>query len=218
MTGEGGAHFTTRLLDRSWLSKRTFQIELDRPGGFQFRPGQSITLTSGSLERDYSLICGPDAPRLALCVRRVDNGHLSRLLAAVPLGSTFAFTGPHGYFTYRDSPRKAVFAATGTGMAPFIAMVRAGARGFTMLHGVRTAEELYYKSEFLASADRYVACLSEGGTAPFFAGRVTDWAREHLSPGSYDFYLCGNRQMIRDLTLLVDERFPGSFVYSEVFH
>ena len=31
-------------------------------------------------------------------------------------------------------------------------------------------------------------------------------------------FLCGEREMIRGVTLLVDERFPGSRVYTEVFY
>jgi len=33
-----------------------------------------------------------------------------------------------------------------------------------------------------------------------------------------DFYLCGRQDMIRDVTLLIDEEFQGSLVYSEVFY
>jgi benzoate/toluate 1,2-dioxygenase reductase component len=47
---------------------------------------------------------------------------------------------------------------------------------------------------------------------------VTDWVRTRLAPGSYDFYLCGRREMVRDVTGLVDESYTGSRVYSEVFH
>jgi benzoate/toluate 1,2-dioxygenase reductase subunit len=214
----GAGLFTTTLRDRSWLSEKAFQITLDRPRGFGFVPGQSITIVSGPVEKDYSLSCAPDSPRLTLCIRHVPQGLLSPFLAAAPLGSSLTWTGPHGYFTFRPSPRPAVFAATGTGVAPFLAMVGGGVSGFILLHGVRTADELYYESFFRAAAARYVACLSGGGATGCFSGRVTEWARENLSPAAYDFYLCGNREMIRDMTLLADERFPGSLVSTEVFH
>ncbi len=35
---------------------------------------------------------------------------------------------------------------------------------------------------------------------------------------SYDLYLCGRQEMIRDATLMADERFPGSLVFSEFFY
>jgi hypothetical protein len=60
--------------------------------------------------------------------------------------------------------------------------------------------------------------VTEGEAAGCFTGRVSDWAREHLTPRAYDFYLCGSREMIRDVTLLVDEMFSGSRVLTEIFH
>jgi hypothetical protein len=39
-----------------------------------------------------------------------------------------------------------------------------------------------------------------------------------LGAGRYDFCLCGIRHMIRDFTIVVDERFPGSRAFVEVFH
>ena len=215
--------FAAELLRRSWLSEKTFELELSRPATFQFRSGQRIRFLHQGLERDYSLLSRPDSPRLSLCVRHVPAGLVSSLLAAAEIGTSFTFTGPHGYFTFQRSPRPPVFVATGTGVAPFLSMTRSGVAGFTMLHGVRTTEELYYRSDFGAAASLYLPCLSHpppGSVLPpgAYRGRVTGYLREHLPPGAYDFYLCGRREMIRDVTLLVDERFPDSLVYAEIFY
>jgi benzoate/toluate 1,2-dioxygenase reductase component len=218
MSCGGGTLQAAALSRRTWLSKGTFELELERPPGFDFLPGQGICLGEGREEREYSLCSGRQEPRLALCVRRVENGVLSSRLAEVPLGHQIAFSGPHGLFTYQASPRHAVFVATGTGAAPFESMARSGCRGFTILHGVRTAEELYYGESLRAAALRYIPCLSAGAAPGGFAGRVTDWVRTQLASGAYDFYLCGRREMVRDMTSLVDGSFPGSRVYAEIFY
>lgn len=210
--------FTTRVRDRTWLSEKAFQVALDRPSGFRFLPGQSIRISNGSAERDYSLACAPDSEALTLCVRRVPHGILSTFLAQAPLGAPLTFTGPHGYFLFQKSPHPPVFVATGAGVAPFFSMAAAGVRGFTLLHGARAASELYYEKRLRAASALYVPCLSEESAPGCFNGRVSDWAREHLSPRAYDFYLCGSREMIRDVTRLADERFPGSLVHTEIFH
>jgi benzoate/toluate 1,2-dioxygenase reductase subunit len=218
MSCRGGTRYPTTLSRRTWLSKRTFELELDRPEGFDFIPGQGVCLGEGSGQREYSLACGRAEPRLTLCIRRVGNGPLTSWLATVPLGQQLSLTGPHGFFAWQESPRQAVFVATGTGVAPFLSMARSGCKGFTILHGVPTPEELYYRDTLQAAALRYVPCLS-GATAPgAFHGRVTEWVRAHLAPGSYDFYLCGRREMVRDVTSLVDDGYPGSRVYAEIFH
>jgi ferredoxin-NADP reductase len=215
--------FTAELLRRSWLSEKTFELELSRPLSFHFRPGQRIRFLHNGLERDYSLLSRPDSPRLGLCVRHLPAGLFSSILAAAEIGTSFTFTGPHGYFVFQGSLRPAVFVATGTGVAPFLSMTRSGVTGFTMLHGVRKAAELYYRPDFCAAASLYVPCLShaspESALPPgAYRGRVIEYLRDHLPSGAYDFYLCGRREMIRDVTLLVDERFPESLVYAEIFY
>jgi len=56
------------------------------------------------------------------------------------------------------------------------------------------------------------------GALGAFAGRVTGYLADHLTSGTYDFYLCGNGEMIRDVILLVDQQFPKSLVYTETFY
>lgn len=212
--------YSTELLERRSLSADTFEADFSRPSGFDFTAGQRIRLVHGALERDYSLANAPDDEALTLCIRRVAAGRLSPLLSSVPVGTAFAFSGPHGYFVYRPSVRPAVFVATGTGIAPFAAMARSGVEGFTVLHGVRQAGECYYAALLRSRARRYVACLSQKGPpgTGTFHGRVTDYLATHLEPGPCDFYLCGRGDMIRDATWIVDERFAGSMVYSEIYY
>ena len=212
-----GHRFSSRVLRREWLSESVFELEIERPRGFGFTAGQSIRVFVGEPGRDYSLAGGPSAETLSICVRKIEGGAVSPFLAGAPLGAFVTFTGPHGVFTLPASARPQVWAATGVGVAPFRAMVRAGAAGFTLLHGVRASRELFYSDELEASAARYVPCLSRETGSGRFAGRVTGWAAVHLPSGTYDFSLCGNRRMVRDFLAIVDERFPGSRVFTEIF-
>ena len=210
---------TTRLLKRQWLSDKTFEIILSRPAGFEFEPGQRIRLNIGKHARDYSIVSAPNASELTLCIRNVAGGKMSGLLSTAEIGKPFTIDGPYGYFTYKPSIRPAVFVATGTGIAPFCSMARAGVSDFIILHGVGLPEDLYYADQFNISAAQYVPCLTEAKKLPSdaFKGTVTTYLDEHLPCSTYDFYLCGRREMIRDVTLLIDERFPDSLVYTEMF-
>jgi ferredoxin-NADP reductase len=214
------AIYTTELLKRRWLSKKTFEAVLSRPAGFEFTPGQRIRLLHQSLERDYSLINDTADSNLALCVRSVTGGRFSPLLSTAAIGKSFQFTGPHGYFVYRKSVRQPIFIATGTGVAPFSALARSGVKGYLLLHGVRQQEELYYAALLRQKSRQYIACLTEETPAgtEFFHGRVTDFLETQLKAGAYDFYLCGREDMIRDVIWLVDDKFSGSLVYTEIFY
>ncbi len=121
VTGTG--QYQARLLARSRLSDDTYQVDLDRPAGFEFAPGQGIRLSRNGLQREYTLVNGPADDRLSLCVQVVQKGPFSPLLARLDIGSKLSFSGPHGYFTFQSS-QPAVFVATGTGIAPFVSMAR----------------------------------------------------------------------------------------------
>ena len=215
-----GNVFTTRIVTRRPLSPKVFELTLSRPPAFDFIAGQRICLKLGGAERDYSIVSTPAEPDLRLCIRDVPGGLLSPQLAGAPAGMALTFTGPHGYFTFKASSRPAVFVATGTGIAPFCSMAGSGIRGFTLIHGVATPDELYYSAFLRLQAAAYQACLSESRpvAAGHFAGRVTDYIATHLPRRAYDFYLCGRRDMVRDVTFLVDEEFQGSLVFSEIFY
>jgi benzoate/toluate 1,2-dioxygenase reductase component len=212
----------TKLIKRSWLSKKAFQVQMVRPSDFQFIPGQNIRFVYGNIERYYSIISAPHEPIIELCIRFIKEGSFSPILAAAEPGFKFQYTGPHGYFIFKPSKRHPVFVATGVGIAPFISMACSGITQFTLLHGVKDAKELYYESFFRKTAFRFIPCLSESNAedsnlSHIFHGRVTDFIQKELPRTEYDFYLCGRGEMVRDVTLLADEFFPGSLVYNEVF-
>jgi benzoate/toluate 1,2-dioxygenase reductase subunit len=212
--------FPTELIDRRWLSKKTFEIKLSKPSSYIIKAGQRVRLYYQTMERDYTPVSAPADPDITVCIRKVDTGKFTPALSTADIGTRFDISRPEGYFTFKPSPLPPVFVATGTGIAPFCSMVRSGVTGFTLLHGVDSPQDLYYQSELESAADLYIPCISREcrSSDEYFRGRVTNYLQEHLPAAQYDFYLCGRREMIREVTWLVDERFPGSFIYSEQFY
>lgn len=216
----GGNRHTSRILQRQWLTQDTFTLTLERPPGFHFQAGQRIRLLTAGKNRDYSLIPGATHHHLILLIRSLADGVVSTHLSRCPLGSALDFTGPSGHFIDRPSSRPSIWIATGTGIAPFVAMCRSGRRGFVLLHGVRTVDDLYFREEFEPAAARYIPCLSSETASPptdAFPGRVTQYVQNQIPEGDYDFYLAGRREMIAEVMDIVDHRFPSSRIYSEIF-
>lgn len=211
--------YRTIIRHRRWLTDHTFEMELARPDGFDFIPGQRIHLKFGEIGRDYSLVSSHRDPYLRLCIRHIHRGELTPKLLEIPIGESLQFFGPNGYFLFRASGKHPVFVATGTGIAPFVSMGLAGCRGFTLLHGIRNPEERYYADVFQTAAEMYRPCItgSDPGGSKSFSGRVTEYVAEALPVGEYDFYLCGRTEMIRDMTHIVDRRFPESRIFIELF-
>ena len=212
--------YPTKLIDRQWLTEKTFEVKFSKPPSYSIKPGQRIRIYYQGLERDYTPVSSPQDPDITLCIRKVETGKLTPALGASDIGTRFEISKPEGYFTFKPSHHPPVFVATGTGIAPFCSMLRSGVTGFTLLHGVDSPQDVYYQSQFESGADLYIPCISKEyqGSTGQFRGRVTDYLNQHLPPAVYDFYLCGRREMIRDVTWLVDDRFPGSLIYSELFY
>jgi ferredoxin-NADP reductase len=217
--------YETRITGRRWITGDTLLLDIERPPEFQFLAGQRVEITVEGVGRDYSLIPGNSGNTLTLLIRRIPRGALTTLLGDCPVGTRLCLSGPGGHFIYRQADRQAVFIATGTGVAPFAAMCSEGVTGMIFLHGARLAQELYFRETFETAADHYVACVS--GLAPgprpparpgVYPGRVTGYLREQLQPGDYDFYLAGSGEMIADAIEIIDNRFPTSRVYSEIFY
>jgi ferredoxin-NADP reductase len=213
---------TVELLQRRRLTENAFEIELTRPASFEFKAGQTIRFIHESIERYYSLVSTPDDPTLTLCIYDVPLGSFSPVLAKAEIGAAFRLTGPHGYFTFNPSERAPVFVATGTGIAPFVSMSRSGVADFIILHEVESAQDLYYQDLFRKIASNYTPCLLEPSESDLespdiFHGNAAGFIKKNLPPASYDFYLCGERDMTGEVTLLADEHFPDSHVFKEVF-
>ncbi|MDO5673651.1 MAG: FAD-binding oxidoreductase [bacterium] len=209
------------ILKRHWFNDEIYELHCSKPDGFIFLPGQFIHLRYLDMEREYTLISAPDEPVLRLLIKRMPEGRLSVALAELAIGSEIALSAAQGYFCYQPSEREACFIATGTGIAPFIAMWAGGLSGFTLLHGVSHPSALVYRQELSAAAKRYVPCLSSAaameGDPPPFRGYVGAYVETMLPADNYDFYLCGRRSMIHDLTHLLDARYPDARIYSEAY-
>jgi ferredoxin-NADP reductase len=214
--------YRTTVLSRIWLNEETFELTCTRPQGLQFLAGQYVALLVQGEEREYTLLSPPDALSLRFLIKKVTGGQLSVALANIAPGGVLAMGKPKGYLTYRPTDRPVYFVATGVGIAPFVAMAADGVRGFHLLHGARTGAGLFYRQELAAAAGQYIPCLS--GKDPSMAalpglyhGYVTEYLQENLKGGPFDFYLCGSRAMIRDMTHFLDQHHPDTRIYSEAY-
>ena len=192
-------HFVVELVKRHWIAPDVIEFQCARPAGITFAPGQFIRFVIDGGERDYTMVSAPDASTLDFCLKIKPHGRFSKVVLEVPLGHIFDVSGPHGHFVYRRSPNRAVFVATGTGIAPFAAFSRCGVEKATLLQGAGSPESLIYRPVVQMGVDRYIPCITqsvESGQSKainIFPGRVTDYLRTELSQGTYDFYLCGTR-------------------------
>lgn len=192
-----------------------------------FRPGQFINLgldVGGvSVRRSYSLASAPgQAPEIFL--NEVPGGALTPSLFALPVGTCVEIDPtPRGFFTldYVPDASDLWMLATGTGLGPFISMLRSGEpqRRFErviLVHGVKRRAELAYAAELDAlmsqsngAFTRVVSLTREAAAARELDGRIPAAIAEgrletaagaEISADRSHVMLCGNPGMIADAT------------------
>lgn len=157
-----------------------FTLRPDSAQRWWYQAGQYTTLgldtPHGFVPRAYSIAGSPLDRDLEFYIALVDEGKLTPTLFAQPIGATFRYLTPKGRFTVRAAAKPTlVMVATGTGLAPFVAMVRsmwrlhqAGvpvAQRVLLFHGVAYADELGYRAEL----ESYAAARAEGFDVTYIA-------------------------------------------------
>jgi ferredoxin-NADP reductase len=208
------------VLEKINLTPETFVIRLDRQG-MKFEPGQYviIRIPGQNKGREYSIYSGINDEYLDFLVREIPEGEFSRYLRHLTAGSELDVEGPKGYFIPDQKTREGqpvMLIATGTGISPFHSYVRSvPGLNYRVLHGVHFADEAYGRATF--DQDKYVLCTSRSDKGDYF-GRVTYYLKEHPVDPSTICYLCGNSEMINEVTVLLEKSgFPPQNIRTEVF-
>lgn len=178
-------------------------------------PGKMIrraySIASTNLERRYA----------EFYVTLITSGQLTPRLFALPYGGRLLLgPRPAGLFTLdRVAPGKAVLlVATGTGLAPYMSMLRTmlvadAQRKVVVLHGARYSWDLGYRAELESLARlrhnlTYIPSITRPDEDPHFRGSVGRvqtllgkgvvelLSGMPLDPERLDVFLCGNPAMI----------------------
>jgi ferredoxin--NADP+ reductase len=213
---------------RRWSAK-TFSFTTTRPQAFRFENGEFVTLglrPQGKLiARAYSIASPNDSDHLEFLSIHVSGGPLSSLLARVRAGDSVMVNGKAtGSLTlgHVRPGRNLYMLATGTGLAPFMALIRDPRlyerfQRAILVHTVRTARELAYRGEIEALAGerlRYVPTVTrepfqtEGRGADLFRwGELSAALDLPVANHAHDrVMLCGNPNMNRELRQHLEER------------
>lgn len=177
------------------------------------------------IQRAYSIASSPLEEYLEILLVLVEDGELTPRLCHLKCGDQL-YVGPKiiGKFTLDDIPedKNLVMVATGTGLAPFMSMIRTFMnpdfkRHVTILHGVRYPWDLAYRGELLSMA-RSTGKITYIPTVSRAKKNDIPWSGEHgyvqrlwsegvvkqqlgydPTPDDTHFMLCGSPNMIEDL-------------------
>ncbi len=240
--------YNARLVRREELTESlaTFWVRFDgEPTPFE--AGQYMTIgvmVDGRIvQRPYSVASPPAVTATEgyeFYVRLVEGGTFTPLLWRLPVGHSMRMIGPKGKFMLQpDDERVHIFISSGTGNAPFVAMMRqllvdGRPRPVVFLNGVSYADELGYRERlesWEASGDypvTFIPTVSRAndprnadwtgrtGRVEMILGPVLD--ELGLGPADAVAYICGNPDMILSAeATLLGRGFTEDQVHKELY-
>ena len=194
------------LVSKRRLTPSVWDVTLHVNGDIDhWAPGQFARLHVGdNAWRDYS-IAGLHDHQLRLLISTRTGGRGSQFIEHADTGTRTVVEIPLGGFGLADSGRRRLFIATGTGIAPMLAMFAQapGLEHDTLFFGCRHRDEDLTSLIDSPMPGRVVRCLSREEAPDTFHGRVTDALPEaidgtDIDPDQTDVYLCGSAAMVSD--------------------
>jgi ferredoxin--NADP+ reductase len=212
-----------------------------------FEPGQYMTagvVADGKLlQRPYSVASGPSTAGTdgyEFFVRLVPVLRFTTALWHLPVGHRMRLIGPKGRFMLEpDDHRTHLYVSTGTGVAPFISMIRETMarrkpRRTVLINGCSYADEFGYTRflEELEASGRYPVTYvptvsrpsdrrNDGWTGHVGRAEQIVWdvcRGNNLRPDRTVVYICGNPDMILNVErILIEHGLPGFPVKKEFY-
>jgi len=228
----------TVLWSHEWTPSLV-SIRVTRDPGFRFTPGHYARLaiadaTTPLAFRPLSIASAPSASHLEFVCTLVPGGEFSRRLAGLRAGDPVEVERvSYGFLTVGSlAPGTDLWLlASGTGLAPFLAMLRDpdvwnAFERLVVVHSVRRAAELAYADELrhlaqnppagtaraalsylpVVTREPGASTLSERIPALLANGRLAEAAGATLDPARSRVMVCGNPEMTREMRTLLGER------------
>jgi CDP-4-dehydro-6-deoxyglucose reductase, E3 len=218
------------------VTPTVFELGFETTPSFEFKAGQFVSVVvpgagpqGRDLRRAYSIASTPGKNPIELCIKLVEGGPGTQYLYKQKPGDQFKVWAPYGDFVYKHkADRHVCFIATGTGLAPFRAMVLSKEYqaqppvSATCLFGVRSPEELLYEKELSQLKGlKWVPAISQPADQWHgFKGRVTDYLKTMDHPWmNSDYYLCGNGGMITEVKAFLQAKgITKDSIYQEIYY
>jgi ferredoxin-NADP reductase len=209
----------SKVTDLQLIAPNTYLLSFEKK--FSFKAGQVIALSLNPEDdpRLYSLCSGEQDTIHQILFDVNPNGFLTPQLRQLSAGATIFISEPFGKFTSHHE--RAVWIATGTGIAPFVAMTKSGQYpNKTLLHGSRTLDKFFFNTLFKDQlADQYLRFCTKEKSEGIFEGRLTQYLKSKNDlDTSINYYLCGQVEMVIEVReILLSKGIPFNNIIAEIY-
>ncbi|MBT32402.1 MAG: flavodoxin reductase [Thalassobius sp.] len=201
--------YTEKIKTKEWLAHNVIRIELPKPAGFEFNVGDAVEIKVADNEPGpFTMTNLPDGDTLEFMIRIYTEHHgKTEALSKLKVTDELSFTEP--FNTYKPA-EGAVFLAGGTGITPFIAIMREMYHAGTLKDSIlifsnKSAMDVFLKEELYEMlGNRYINVITEDDQDPDYYGNIDEkYLKEQITDLSKPVLVCGpppfNKAMEKNL-------------------
>jgi len=221
-----------RLVNKQEISSQVFLNTFSTNAEFEYVPGQFLSFkVEDKTFRSYSIVevatkssyFNSDALKptsgtklISFIVNTKQAGPGSKLMQDSPINTEVEVIGPAGRFRQQDNNLKKIFVCTGTGLAPFVPMIKElfsknPKQNITIYFGAKTNQNVFVDKLFTPEEMekiKLVVCLSsetlvKGTRSGFVNAAILEDIKNYTEP---EFYVCGNPVMVESVRILLEEK------------
>lgn len=220
-----------------WVPDKLYSISITKSFNFEFKPGQFARLgvnIRDNIFRAYSIVSSPEDKYLEFCYNVIPNGILSPCLSTLKIEDNIYIDRiSYGFLSIDNliKNRNLLMIASGTGITPFISLLRSKDiwpifKKIIIVHSVKYYNELCYKEEILnkmndrnlyykiynneivykpiVTQERFPGITNRRITDIFTIGEIENFLGENIMPTNTSIMICGNPGLVRDMRVILN--------------
>ena len=231
--------YTARVSDKYFLTENEkfvyLKFELVLPDRIEYKAGQyvSIKINEVGERRSYSIAStSSDNHGFHLIVEVVGEGKGSNFLKNLEIGQEIEALAPMGQFVIKETSKKMLFVATGSGIVPIWSMIndllinKKETRQMRLHWGMRNEEDLFFVDDLNQLSQEHpnfvfdIVLSKPSEEWDLCNGHVQDCLRRDFSSGLNDWeaYVCGRPEIVIEIVNTLSElKMNPENIYHEKF-
>lgn len=202
--------YTVKILVSEFVNHDVKRFVVEKPEGYQFIPGQATDISINLPEwkdklRPFTFISLNDSPYLEFAIKIYEERHaVTRQLGMTNAGAELIIHDPFGTIRYKGP---GYFIAAGTGVTPFIAIIRdlynrKRMDNNTLILSNKTTDDLIFPQELSDKlGSNFINVFTREGVIGFNEKRIDRrYLVETIHDFSGEFYVCGPDLFVKEIS------------------
>jgi ferredoxin-NADP reductase len=200
------SHYLVKLLSVEDLTHDVKRFRIERPAGYSFLPGQATEVSVNKPrwkeeKRPFTFTGLPDAADLEFIIKSyMDHDGVTKAMCELKAGDELLIHDVWGAITYKG---KGVFIAAGSGVTPFIAIVKqlhktGRLEGHKLIYSNKTSGDIILNGDLRGMlAENFINVLTREKIAGVRSERIDkNFLKEVIGDVNRHFYICGPMEFV----------------------